>query len=83
VNTQLDPRYLPILVRDVDEQLETMADTLDDAVNARSRTVTPGLEAQDAVKLSVAMYVYEEPVVLEPAPVSGRGKRARRPRGRQ
>lgn len=83
VNTQLDPRYLPILVRDVDEQLETMADTLDDAVNARSRTVTPGLEAQDAVKLSVAMYVYEEPVVLEPAPVSGRGKTARRPRGRQ
>ena len=33
VNVQLDPRYLPILVRDIDQQLETIADTFDDAVN--------------------------------------------------
>ena len=82
-NTQLDPRYLPILVRDIDQQLETMADTFDDAVNARSRTLNPGTEAQDAVKLSIAMYVYEEPVVLEAIVQSERGKSRRPPRGRR
>jgi hypothetical protein len=66
VNAQLNPRYLPILVRDIDEHLETMGDSLDDAMNARSRTLTPSASHQDAVRLSVAMYVFEEPVVLEP-----------------
>lgn len=72
VNAQLDPRYLPILLRNIDQQLETTADTFDDAVNARSRTLVPGAEPQDAVKLSISMYVYEEPVVLEAAPTEGR-----------
>jgi len=66
VNAQLNPRYLPILLRDIDEHLETMADSLDDALNARSRTLTLSGSRQDGVRLSVAMYVFEEPVVLEP-----------------
>lgn len=81
VNVQLDPRYLPILLRDIDQQLETMADTIDDAVNARSRTLTPGAEPQDAVKLSVAMYIYEEPVVLEPDSSSAKTRVRRRGAG--
>ena len=73
VNAQVNPRYVPILVRDIDEHLETMADSLDDAMNARSRTLTPTASPQDAVRLSVAMYVFEEPVVLEPRALDRRG----------
>lgn len=66
INAQLNPRYLPILMRDIDEHLEIMADSLDDTLNARSRTLTSSGTQQDGVRLSVSMYVFEEPMVLEP-----------------
>jgi Family of unknown function (DUF6502) len=80
VNAQLNPRYLPILVRDIDEHLETMADSLDDAMNARARTLSPSGSPQDAVRLTVAMYVFEEPVVLEPRNGTDREKSTPRDR---
>lgn len=67
VNAQLDPLYRPMLVRDIQEQLDTVANTIDDALNDRRATVTPVKGGRQAVRLGVAMYVFEEPVILEPA----------------
>jgi Family of unknown function (DUF6502) len=67
VNAQLDPRYRPMLVRDIEEQFETLADSIDDALNDRQHTVTPVRGGREAVRLGVAIYLFEEPVILEPA----------------
>ena len=66
VNAQLDPLYRPMLVRDIQEQLDAAADSIDDALNDRRATVTPGRGGREAVRLGVAMYVFEEPVILRP-----------------
>lgn len=84
VNAQLNPLYRPMLVRDIQEHLQTAADSIDDALNDRRATVTPARGGRDAVRLGVAMYVFEEPVVLEP-PASRSAKEragARRKRGK-
>ena len=67
VNAQLDPLYRPMLVRDIQEQLEAAAESIDDALNDPRATVTPVRGGREAVRLGVAMYVFEEPVILEPA----------------
>jgi hypothetical protein len=74
VNAQLDPLYRPMLVRDIQEQLDAAADSIDDALNDRRATVTPGRGRREAVRLGVAMYVFEEPVILEPT-TGARGRR--------
>ena len=74
VNAQLDPLYRPMLVRDIQEQLDAAADSIDDALNDRRATVTPGRGGREAVRLGVAMYVFEEPVILEPT-AGARGRR--------
>lgn len=75
VNAQLDPLYRPMLVRDIQEQLEAAAESIDDALNDRRATVTPLRGGREAVRLGVAMYIFEEPVVLEPAAPAARGGR--------
>lgn len=67
VNAQLDPLYRPMLVRDIQEQLEAAAESIDDALNDPRATVRPVRGGREAVRLGVAMYVFEEPVILEPA----------------
>jgi hypothetical protein len=67
VNAQLDPRYRPMLVRDIQSQVDSLADSLDDALNHRGYTVTPKRGGQEAVCLGVGFYVFERPVILEPA----------------
>ena len=82
-NAQLDPKYVPLLVRDISAQTDTLVDSLDDALNNPAATVKPGNEVQDAVRLGVAVYVFESPVDVEPAPKAkskARAKRARQPR---
>lgn len=82
LNTQLDPRYAPMLIRDLTEQAEVLADSMDGALNDPSATLTPGREPKDAVRLGLAMYLIEEPIVIEPAASSSPGKPGRRrPRG--
>jgi hypothetical protein len=84
VNAQLDPLYRPMLVRDIQEQLEAVGDSIDDALNDRRATVTPMRGGREAVRLGVAMYVFEEPVILEPAtsrsaaPPAGKSRRKSR-----
>ena len=86
VNAQLDPRYLAVLMRSIDEHVNTLADSLDDSLNARSRTVAPVPEGRDAIRLGVTMYIFEEPVVLEtPTSPPGEelGRAAARPQTRR
>jgi hypothetical protein len=65
VNAQLDPRYQPVLVREIEADFRMMADSIDHALNARGHTLIPAHGGRDAVRLGVVMYVFEEPVVLE------------------
>lgn len=74
VNTQLDERYGPMLTRDLASQADTLADALEDALNDPKATVKPGAVAKNALRLGVAIYVFEEPVVVE-VDASGAGKR--------
>lgn len=64
-NVQLDPRYLPVLVRDIEAQAEVLSDHLDDAMNDPLHTIKPKGVPQDAVRLSVSIYVNELSVVVE------------------
>lgn len=80
VNAQLDPTYRPMLVRDIQEQLEATATSIDDALNDRRATVTPTPGGRPALRLGVAMYMFEEPVTLERATPSGARQSSRRKR---
>jgi hypothetical protein len=82
-NAQLDPKYVPVLVRDITSQADTLVDSIDDALNNPAATVKPGNEVRDAVRLGVAVYVFESAVELEPASrrkTSAPAKRPRKPR---
>lgn len=57
VNARIDPRYVPMLTRDLEEQAESFADGADDALNHPGYTVT-GKDG-DATSLGVALYVFE------------------------
>jgi hypothetical protein len=67
VNAQLDPRYRGMLVRDIQAQVNSVVDSLDDALNHREYTVTPKKGGQEAVCLGIGFYLFERPVILEPA----------------
>ena len=64
-NSQLDPKHAPLLTRDIAAQADSLADSLDDALNNPNATVRPGHEVKDAVRLGVAFYVFETPVTVE------------------
>jgi hypothetical protein len=57
LNARLDPRYVPMLVRDLEQQAETFADSTDDALNDPKQTVTG--HRGDAASLGIALYVFE------------------------
>lgn len=67
VNAQLDPRYAPMLLRDFANQADALVDAMDDALNDPAATIRPTQRAQDALRLGVAIYVFEEPAVVVPA----------------
>lgn len=77
-NSQLDPKYVPLLVRDISAQADTLVDTIDDALNNPAATVKPGDEVQDAVRLGIAVYLFESPVVVEPTRARKAPSRPRR-----
>jgi hypothetical protein len=59
VNAQLDPRYVPMLARDLEEQADTLANSFDDALNDPKATL-PGVPRETgAVSLGIALYLFE------------------------
>ena len=66
VSNQVDPRYVPMLLRDITQQADSWADSFQDSLNDPSHTVRPGRATQDARRLGVAIYVVEDETVVEP-----------------
>ena len=64
VNSEVDPRYVPLLLRDITQQSEVLADTFQDALNDPERIVRPTRSAQDAHRISVGIFVTEEPTLV-------------------
>ena len=65
VNPRLDPHRAATMVRDIGEQAETLINSLDDALNDPAATLRATAQPQDALRLGLAVYVFEEPVVIE------------------
>jgi Family of unknown function (DUF6502) len=79
LNARLDPRYIPMLVRDLEQQAEGFADAADDALNDPKQTV-PGRSKDETASLGIALYVFEtqSPEELYGATGSPVGKRRAR-----
>lgn len=58
VNARLDPRYVPMLIRDLEQQAEAFADSTDDALNDPKQTLT-GRSPTGSASLGIALYVFE------------------------
>ena len=58
VNTRLDPRYVPMLLRDLEQQSEALTDSLDDALNDPQQTLK-GRRDGDATSLGLALYLFQ------------------------
>jgi len=69
-NSQLDPGYVPLLLRDITQQVDVMADHLDDVLNAPQRTLRPTREPQDSHRISVGVFVIDESTRLAALPES-------------
>jgi uncharacterized protein DUF6502 len=59
VNTRLDPRYVPMLVRDLVDQAEGLADSTDDTLNDPLHTLTGKRAEAEASSLGLALYFFE------------------------
>jgi len=64
VNSEVDPRFVPLLLRDITQQSEVLADTFQDALNDPERIVRPTRSAQDAHRISIGIFVTEEPTLV-------------------
>jgi len=58
VNAQLDPRYVPMLTRDIEQHAKVLADSFDDALNDPKATLPGNPRQTGAVSLGVALYVF-------------------------
>ena len=56
VNARLNPKYAPILIRDIESSLQVQADGLNDNLNDPLHTAEPGAPA---MRLGVGLYVFE------------------------
>jgi hypothetical protein len=57
-NAQLDPRYMPMLLRDIEEHATVLADSFDDELNDPKATLPGNPQDTGAVSLGVALYVF-------------------------
>ena len=58
LNAQLDPRYVPMLTRDIEQHAKVLADSFDDALNDPKATLPGNPRETGAVSLGVAIYVF-------------------------
>lgn len=78
INLQLDPKYLPVLLRDLEEHANVFADSMDDAINHPLHTLKPSTEEQRALQLGFTLYVVAEPATIEAAKGSRRRHKRKR-----
>lgn len=60
LNARLNPRYVPVLMRDIERQAATLADSVDEALNDSLHCVKPTALAEEAVTLGLGLYLFEE-----------------------
>jgi Family of unknown function (DUF6502) len=75
LNSRLDPRYLPLLVRDLEQQAEVFADAVDDTLNDPLHTLKGVNADRDAASLGVAVYTFESVRGVDAEPKPGRDVR--------
>jgi len=85
VNTRLDPRYVPLVRRDLEEQAEGLADSQDDALNAPRHTLTGKRGEPESASLGLTVYLFETPrsEETEEGSVDERRAPAHKARGRE
>lgn len=66
VSESVDPRWVPLLTRDIGEQADAFLDGFLDSFNEPRYNVRPGKTPKDARRLGIVVYTIEEPVVIEP-----------------
>jgi hypothetical protein len=66
MSNQVDPRYVPLLLRDLTDQADAWVDSFQDALNDPAHTIRPDRTPQDARRLGLAIYVVEDESVVEP-----------------
>jgi len=66
MSTSVDPRYVPMLLRDITTSAEAMADGFDDAVNSPRANIPAGYRG-DTTRLGMTVFVFEEPNVQDSA----------------
>lgn len=78
VSHEVQPRYVPMLLRDVTQQADVLADAFQDALNDPTHTVKPGKGVQDARRVGLAIYIVDEPTEVDPtaAPSKPRPRRS-------
>jgi len=60
LNAQLDPRYVPMLTRDIEQHANVLADSFDDALNDPKATLPGDPRETGAVSLGVGIYVFAD-----------------------
>ena len=79
INSQLDPLYAPLLIRDLEQRAKVMADSLDDRLNDPLHRAK---SADAAMRIGIGLYVIEGPA--EPTPDSNASEApASRPQARK
>jgi hypothetical protein len=77
VNTRLAERHVARLVRDIEQQLDTVGDAIDDEINDPQVTLTPDENPARVRGLAVTFYISEQEPSQESAPPPKRPTRAR------
>lgn len=67
-NARLEPRYAPMLIRDIEESLRVKAEYIHETLNDPLHTAKSG---EPAVRLGVGMYLFEEPFDTEESSFDG------------
>lgn len=59
LNARLKPFYRRVLVRDLEQQAETLIEKADDALNDPQHTVKPSAEPDGSMRLGLCVYLFE------------------------
>ena len=82
LNAQLDPRYVPMLVRDLEQQADALADSVDDALNDPKQTLPGESGVTGANSVGLALYVFESSPAAEKLGEAVKKAPRTRPHGR-
>lgn len=78
VNSAVDPKYIPLLVRQVTDHLDVTADHFQDTLSDPNKTIRPSREPQEAVRFGVGVFLIEQPTVVPGTDASTPATRKRR-----